>query len=52
MDEGEKLEREDQVKGEEAAMDRILAERAKTKSHLKGGMETSYNRNFLKCVQL
>lgn len=29
MDEGEKLEREDQVKGEEEVMDRILAERAK-----------------------
>lgn len=51
MDEGEKLEREDQVKGEEA-MDRILAERAKIKGHLKGGMETSYNRNSLKCIQL
>lgn len=52
MDEGEKLERDDQVKGEKGAMDRKLAERAKIKGHLKGSMEISYNRSLLKCIHL
>lgn len=52
MDEGEKLERDDQLKGEKGAMDRKLAERAKIKGHLKGSMEISYNRSLLKCIHL
>lgn len=52
MDEGEKLEMDDQVKGEKGAMDRKLAERDKIKGHLKGRMEISYNRNLLKCIHL